>query len=152
MATYLESQKTKYTRNEDAKKDWILVDAQDQILGRLAGRIAHRLRGKHRPDYAPHQDLGDFVVVVNAGKVRATGKKLDQKVYYEHSLYPGGMKTSTLRQKLERDPVYALRVAVKRMLPKGPLGRKLLRNLKVFADEKHNHQAQQPKRWEPTWK
>lgn len=152
MSTYLASQRTKFTRNEEIKKGWILVDAEGETLGRLASRIAHRLRGKHRPDYSPHQDIGDFVVVINAGKVQVSGKKLDQMKYYEHSLYPGGMRITALRDKLETNPVYALELAVKRMLPKGPLGRKLLRNLKVFPGAEHTHQAQQPERWKPAYR
>lgn len=149
MAVTLKSQRTQYTRNEDLKKDWILIDAEEQTLGRLAARIAHRLRGKHRPDYAPHQDNGDNVVVINAGKVKVSGRKLDQKIYYEHSGYTGGMKTATLRRKLNEDPTYALKTAVKRMLPPGPLGRRLLGNLRVFSGEEHGHAAQKPTRIDP---
>lgn len=148
----LAAQKTKFVADEKIAKEWILIDATDRNLGRLAGRIVHRLRGKHRPDYAPHQDNGDFVIVTNAGKIQVTGKKMDQKIYYKHSGYPGGMRTATLREKLERDPIYALKTAVKRMLPGGKLGRQLMRNLKIYADDKHPHEAQKPRIWEPTYK
>lgn len=149
MAVTLTSQRTKYTRNEDIKKDWVLVDAEDMILGRLAAQIAFRLRGKHKATYSPHQDTGDNVIVVNAGKVRVTGRKLEQKEYHEHTGFPGGLNTYILKDKLENDPTYAIKVAVKRMLPKGPLGRKLLRNLRVYAGTEHGHKGQQPKVWEP---
>ena len=134
------------------QKQWILVDAEGLTLGRLASQIAFRLRGKHRPDFASHQDIGDYIIVINAGKIKVSGKKLDQKKYYEHSLYPGGLKTYTLREKLKNDPIYAIKKAVKRMLPAGPLGRKQLGHLKVYADDKHEHGAQKPTVWEPTYK
>lgn len=152
MSNLLPVQRTKFETNEEAKKDWLLIDAEDQILGRLASRVASLLMGKHKPTFAPHQDNGDFVIVVNAAKIQATGKKMDQKVYYSHSLYPGGMKTATLRQKMEKDPTFAIIAAVKRMLPKGALGRKMLRNLKVYADSKHEHQAQKPVKTEVTFR
>lgn len=148
----LAEQKTKFVADEKIAKEWILIDAADQNLGRLAGRIVHRLRGKHRVDYSPHQDIGDFVVVINAGKVAVTGKKLDQKTYYRHSGYPGGMRTFKLRERLENDPIFALKTAVKRMLPKGKLGRELMRNFKVYPGTEHPHTAQKPRVWEPTFK
>lgn len=149
MAVTLTSQRTKYTRNEDIKKDWVLVDAQDLILGRLATKIAYRLLGKHKATFSPHQDTGDNVIVVNAEKIRVTGRKLEQKQYHEHTGFPGGLNTYTLKKKLETDPTYAVKVAVKRMLPKGPLGRKLVSNLRVYAGTEHNHQSQQPTVWVP---
>jgi large subunit ribosomal protein L13 len=137
-------QRTKFTRNEDIKKEWILVDAKDEILGRIASRIAYRLMGKHRPDYAPHQDTGDYVVVINAGQIAVTGNKLEAKKYYKHSNHPGGIKSFTLRQKLEIDPAYALRKAVQRMLPKGALGRKILDHVKIYPGAEHQHHSQKP--------
>ena len=148
----LAEQKTKFVADEKLTKEWILIDASGRNLGRLAGRIVHRLRGKHRPDYTPHQDNGDFVIVTNAGNIVVTGKKLDQKIYYKHSGYPGGMRTATLREKLERDPIFALKAAVKRMLPKGKMGRELFRNLKIYEGDEHPHAAQKPRVWEPTYK
>lgn len=133
MSHTLPVQRTHFTRNEDVQKNWILVDAEGETLGRLATRIAHRLRGKHRPDYSPHQDIGDMVVVINTGKIRVSGKKLYQKLYHQHSGYPGGLRSTTLADKLERDPIFAMKVAVKRMLPRGPLGRKLLPQFEIIS-------------------
>lgn len=144
MSNLLPVQRTYFEKNENIKKEWILIDAKDEVLGRLASRIAFMLRGKHKPTHAPHQDGGDFIVVINAGEVKVTGKKMDQKVYYRHSNYPGGLKRATLAEKMEKDPAFALTKAVKNMLPKGPLGRKMLTNLKVFAGPEHNHAAQKP--------
>ncbi|MCB1310133.1 MAG: 50S ribosomal protein L13 [Leptospiraceae bacterium] len=152
MGSYLPQQRTKFTSNEKIEKKWILVDAENETLGRLASRIAHRLRGKHRPDYAPHQDIGDYVVVVNAARIIVSGKKADQKIYYKHTGYPGGMKTANFRTKIDTDPIFPLRMAVRRMLPAGPLGRKLLGHLKVFPGEEHDHKAQKPVLWQPTYK
>ncbi len=148
----LAEQKTKFTPDEKIVKDWILIDATGQNLGRLAGRIAHRLLGKHRTDFTPHQDNGDFVIITNAGKIVVSGKKLEQKLYRRHSGYPGGMRTFTLRDRLEKDPIYALKVAVKRMLPKGKLGRKIMGNMKIYAESTHPHDAQKPKVWAPVFK
>ncbi|MCB1174856.1 MAG: 50S ribosomal protein L13 [Leptospiraceae bacterium] len=144
MGSLLPSQRTRFTRNEEINKQWILVDAENQNLGRLACSIANRLRGKHRRDYAPHQDIGDFVIVINASRLVVTGKKMEQKKYYDHSLHPGGLKTHTLRDKLQTDPAYVLKKAVWRMLPSGPLARKQIKNLKIYAGEQHEHGAQQP--------
>ena len=144
MSNLLPVQRTTFERNEDIDKKWLLIDAEGEVLGRLASRVASLLMGKHKATFSPHQDNGDFVIVVNAEKVATTGKKMDQKVYYAHSLYPGGLKTATLRQKMDKDPGFAITAAVKRMLPKGPLGRKMLRNLKVYAGTEHGHEAQKP--------
>ncbi|HFC97869.1 MAG TPA: 50S ribosomal protein L13 [Thermosulfurimonas dismutans] len=134
------------TREEAlAQREWYVVDASGKVLGRLASEIAKRLRGKHKPHFAPHLDLGDFIVVVNAKKIKLTGKKWDQKVYWRHSGYMGGLKLRTARQMLETKPEELVRLAVKRMLPKNRLGRKLLRKLKVYAGPEHPHQAQNPK-------
>jgi large subunit ribosomal protein L13 len=140
----LPNQRTKYVRNEDIKKNWILIDAKDQILGRLASRIAYRARGKHRTDFSFHQDVGDHIVVINARHLKVTGQKMQQKLYYEHSNYPGGMKITALKDKMSKDPIYALKKAVQRMLPKGALGRKLLGHVKVYADAEHMHKSQNP--------
>jgi len=128
-----------------AQRAWWVVDADDMPLGRLASTVAKTLRGKHKPIFAPHADTGDFVVVVNAAKVKLTGAKLDDKKYYRHSAYPGGLHMLTYRQLMERKPEFAIAKAVRGMLPKNRLGRKLLRKLKVYAGPEHPHAAQQPK-------
>lgn len=137
--------KTYSTKPQDVKRDWFVVDAADKVLGRLASEIARRLRGKHKPIYAPHVDVGDYIVVINAEKVRVTGRKLDQKIYYRHSGYPGGLYSMRLRQMQERFPTRVIEKAVKGMLPKGPLGSAMFRKLKVYAGAEHPHTAQQPK-------
>ena len=127
------------------EQDWYLVDAENKVPGRLATEVARRLRGKHKPEYTPHMDTGDYIVVVNADKVRVTGSKTDAKMYYRHSQYPGGLKSATFREMQSRHPEDIIRLAVKGMLPKGPLGRAMLRKLKVYAGPEHAHEAQQPK-------
>jgi large subunit ribosomal protein L13 len=129
----------------DIEREWLVVDAQGQTLGRLATRIASVLRGKHKPLYTPHLDCGDFVIVVNADKIQVTGRKLDQKMYYRHSGYPGGLKEILLRKQLEIHPERVVESAVRGMLPKTRLGRKLFKKLKVYAGPTHPHQAQRPK-------
>ncbi len=129
---------------EDIKRQWYVVDAEDQILGRLASQVAHRLRGKHKPEFAPHMDNGDFIVVVNVEKIRVTGAKLLQKKYYRHSGFPGGIKERSLSQVMEKRPQEALLIAVRGMLPKNRLGRAMLKKLKVYAGPEHPHQAQNP--------
>jgi len=136
---------TPMPKKGEVKREWYVVDAEGKVLGRLASEIAKRLRGKHRPNFAPHVDVGDFIVVVNAEKIRLTGKKWDQKIYWRHSGYMGGLKLRTARQMLEKKPEELLRLAVKRMLPKNRLGRKLLKKLKIYAGPEHPHQAQNPK-------
>ncbi|MCC6202450.1 MAG: 50S ribosomal protein L13 [Gammaproteobacteria bacterium] len=126
------------------KRSWFVIDANGKVLGRMATEIAHRLRGKHKPEYTPHIDTGDFIVVVNAEKVRVTGNKLRDKLYHRHSGYPGGLKTTSLGKMLQTHPERAIEIAVKGMLPKGPLGRAMFRKLKVYAGATHQHQAQQP--------
>ena len=126
-------------------REWYLVDAEGQTLGRLATRIADMLRGKNKPQYTPHVDTGDFVVVVNAEKIAVTGQKLDQKRYYRHSGYPGGLRSRTLREQLERRPTEVLRTAVKGMLPKNRLAARQLTKLKIYAGPEHPHEAQSPK-------
>ncbi len=137
-------QKTYMAKPGEVERRWWLVDAEGKTLGRLATQIATLLRGKHKPQYTPHVDCGDFVVVINAEKVRVTGRKLQQKKYYRHSGYPGGLKVRTLEQMLQTHPERVIWLAVKRMLPKGPLGRRQLKKLKVYAGPEHPHQAQQP--------
>lgn len=137
--------KTYIAKDTDIKKAWHVVDAKDQILGRLATKVASVLMGKDKVMYSPHQDTGDEVIVINASRVKTTGKKLVQKGYKSYSAYPGGLKTETLESVLKRKPDFVIRHAVKGMLPKNKLGDKMLKKLKVYADDKHPHQAQRPK-------
>lgn len=132
-------------KNEEIEHEWYVVDAAGQTLGRLASRVAPILKGKHKPTYTPHVDCGDYVIVVNADKVRVTGRKLDQKIYYRHSGYPGGLKSISLRDQLDRHPERVLEAAVRGMMPKNKLGRRMMKKLKVYAGDSHPHQAQQPK-------
>ena len=136
--------KTFSAKPETVKRDWFVVDATDKVLGRLASEVAIRLRGKHKPEYTPHVDTGDHIVIVNAEKVRVTGRKIEAKNYYSHSGYPGGIKQVTLSDQLERHPTRVLEAAVKGMLPKNRLGRKLLRGLKIYTGPNHPHKAQEP--------
>jgi large subunit ribosomal protein L13 len=136
--------KTYNARKEDIIRNWYVIDAEGQILGRLASEIARRLRGKHKPIYTPYVDTGDFVIVVNAGKVSLTGKKLSDKVYYHYSGYPGGLKKTYAGKMLEDNPDKVLNYAVKGMLPKNSLGRKMLKKLKIYAGNDHPHEAQCP--------
>lgn len=126
------------------ERKWYVVDAEGQTLGRLSSQIAAVLRGKNKPVFTPHEDTGDYVIVVNAEKVKVTGKKLEQKIYYHHSDYVGGMKETTLKEMLNKHPERVVEYAVKGMLPKGPLGRKMYRKLFVYAGPEHKHEAQQP--------
>jgi large subunit ribosomal protein L13 len=137
-------QKTWNAKPGEVQQRWYVVDAEGQTLGRLATRIADTLRGKTKPEYTPHVDTGDFVVVVNAEKIHVTGKKLDDKIYYRHSGYPGGLKQRTLREQLDRRPTEVLRLAVKGMLPRNRLARKQLTKLKIYAGPEHPHEAQRP--------
>ena len=130
---------------ETVVQDWYLVDATDRVLGRLATEIATRLRGKHKPEYTPHVDTGDHIVIVNAAKIRVTGDKINQKKYYRHSGYPGGIKETALSDELENNPERVIERAVKGMLPKNSLGRAMFRKLRVYAGPDHAHQAQQSK-------
>lgn len=132
--------------NKEIERKWFLVDAEGIPLGRLATKVALLLSGKRKPVFTYHQDHGDFVVVVNADKVRFTGKKYEQKTYYWHSGYPGGLKSKTLAQMMSKHPDRVIKLAVKRMLPKNQLGRKMLKRLKVYAGEKHPHMAQKPEK------
>ncbi|MBN9462743.1 MAG: 50S ribosomal protein L13 [Burkholderiales bacterium] len=137
--------KTFSAKPHEVKRDWFVVDASDKVLGRLAAEIAHRLRGKHKPEFTPHVDTGDFIVVVNAAKIRVTGNKAEGKKYYRHSGYPGGVSETTFAKMQGRFPGRALEKAVKGMLPKGPLGYAMIKKLKVYAEATHPHAAQQPK-------
>lgn len=137
-------QKTKFTTPDEISRKWYVVDAQGQTLGRLASKIAQILRGKHKPEFVPNLDVGDYVVVINCEKIHVTGRRLDQKMYYNYSGYPGGLRSRSLRQLLEKHPDRAMMAAVKGMLPKGPLGRDMLKKLKVYAGSEHPHEAQKP--------
>ena len=128
----------------DIDRKWYVVDAEGQTLGRLASRVAMVLRGKHKPTYTPFLDTGDYVIIVNAAKIKVTGKKMDNKIYKRHSDYVGGLKTQTLRQKLDKKPEEVFELAVKGMLPKGPLGRQMFKKLHVYAGAEHGHAAQKP--------
>jgi len=137
--------KTFSAKAHEIKRDWYVVDAQDKVLGRLAAALAHRLRGKHKPEFTPHVDGGDYIVVVNVDKLRVTGNKANDKLYHRHSGYPGGIYTTNFAKLHARHPGRELEIAVKGMLPKGPLGYAMLKKLKVYAGTSHPHTAQQPK-------
>lgn len=128
----------------DLKNEWFVVDATEKVLGRLATAIAHRLRGKHKPGFAPHMDGGDFIVLVNASKIKVTGNKLQKKMYYKHTLYPGGLKSRNLQQMLDKNPELVIIQAVRGMLPKNRLARQIIKKLKVFSGPEHTHVAQKP--------
>ena len=134
-----------YMANPDKiERKWSVVDADGQTLGRLASEVAKVLRGKNKPVFTPHVDTGDYVIIVNADKIKVTGKKMDQKIYYNHSDYVGGMKETTLKEMMAKKPERVLELAVKGMLPKGPLGRTMIKKLHVYAGPEHNHAAQKP--------
>jgi large subunit ribosomal protein L13 len=137
--------KTFSAKSHEVKRDWFVVDATNQVLGHVAAEIAYRLRGKHKPEFTPHVDTGDYIVVVNVEKLRVTGNKAASKIYYRHSGYPGGIYETNFEKMQERFPGRALEKAVKGMLPKGPLGYAMLKKLKVYAGVDHPHEAQQPK-------
>jgi large subunit ribosomal protein L13 len=137
--------KTLSARPQDVEHDWYVVDAENQTLGRLAAALARRLRGKHKASYTPHVDTGDYIVVVNADKVRVTGKKQTDKIYYRYSGYPGGIKAARFEEMIAKHPERVIEKAVKGMLPRNPLGRAVFRKLKVYAGSEHPHAAQQPK-------
>lgn len=136
--------KTFSAKPHEVRRDWFVIDATDKVLGRLAVEVARRLRGKHKPIFTPHVDTGDYIVVVNAHKLRVTGNKAEDKVYYRHSQFAGGLKSTTFTKLQSQFPTRALEAAVKGMLPKGPLGSAMLRKLKVYAGAEHPHAAQQP--------
>ena len=136
--------KTYSAKAESVARDWFIVDAAGKTLGRMAAEIASRLRGKHKPEYTPHVDTGDYIVVINAEKVRVTGKKLTDKIYYHHTNHLGGIKAISFEKLIEKAPERTIQIAVKGMLPKGPLGRAMFKKLKVYAGNEHPHAAQQP--------
>jgi large subunit ribosomal protein L13 len=142
------SMKTYIAKPETVQSGWYVVDASGKVLGRLASEIARRLRGKHKPEFTPHVDTGDYIVVVNADKLRVTGRKADNKIYYRHSTYPGGIYAESFAKLHARQPERVLRLAVKGMLPKGPLGYAMLKKMKVYTGASHPHTAQQPKQLE----
>jgi large subunit ribosomal protein L13 len=135
---------TYFATNETAKRAWTVIDADGVVLGRLASEVAKRLRGKHKPEFTPHIDVGDYVVVINAAKIKATGNKADGKIYWRHTEYPGGIKSTTLGEMMAKHPERVIEKAIKGMLPKGPLGYAQYRKLKVYAGAEHPHVAQQP--------
>ena len=136
--------KTYSAKAGDVHHDWFVVDAENKTLGRLAAEIAHRLRGKHKPEFTPHMDMGDYIVVVNCEKIRVTGAKATDKMYHHHTGYPGGLKSETFSNLLNRRPDEAIRGSVRGMLPKGPLGRQMIKKLKVYTGAEHPHGAQNP--------
>lgn len=139
---------TYMAKASEIERKWYVIDAEGQTLGRLASQVATILRGKHKPTYTPHVDTGDHVIIVNAEKIKLTGNKLNDKIYYRHSGYAGGLKMRTAGQMLDRQPEKVIELAVKGMLPKGPLGRKMFKKLHVYAGPEHPHQAQQPENYE----
>ncbi|HWK55657.1 MAG TPA: 50S ribosomal protein L13 [Hyphomicrobiales bacterium] len=136
--------KTFSAKKETAQHDWFVVDAAGQTLGRLSAAIAHRLRGKHKPEYTPHVDTGDYIVVINAEKIAVTGTKARTKMYHSHSEFPGGLRSLSFNELIERSPEEVIKLAVKGMVPRTPLGRDMMRKLKVYAGNQHPHAAQQP--------
>jgi large subunit ribosomal protein L13 len=136
--------KTYSAKPGEVSRDWFVVDAADKTLGRLASEIAHRLRGKHKPEYTPHVDTGDYIVVINAEKVRVTGAKSRDKMYHRHTGYPGGLKSLSFEKMIDQSPERVIQIAVKGMLPRNPLGRAMFKKLKVYAGGEHPHSAQQP--------
>ena len=128
----------------DSNKDWYVIDATDVVLGRLASKVAHMLKGKHKPQYQPHTDEGDYIIVINAKKIRVTGNKLSDKIYYKHTGYIGNLKETPLGKMLDKKPDFVIKNAVKGMLPKNPLGRSMIKKLKVYENDTHGHDAQKP--------
>ena len=141
--------KTFALKKENVDRQWFVIDASDKILGRVATKIANRIRGKDKPTFTPHTDGGDYVVVINAEKIKVTGEKFNDKKYYTHSLYPGGLKTKTFREMNEKHPERIIEEAVKGMLPKNKLGKSMIKKLKVFSGPDHDHESQQPIEWNP---
>ena len=140
--------KTQSFKKEETQHNWVIVDASDKVLGRLASKIADKLRGKDKPIFTPHVDCGDFVVVVNAEKIKVTGNKFEDKKYYTHSLYPGGLKTKTFKEMNAAKPEKVIELAVKGMLPKNKLSNQIIKKLKIYAGSEHPHEAQQPLNWD----
>ncbi len=140
--------KSYMAKPEEMERKWYVIDAEDKVLGRLATEVATILTGKHKPIYTPHVDTGDFVIIINADKVKLTGKKLEQKKYYYHTGYPGGLKAVPYKQMMEKNPEKAIELAVKGMMPKNRLGRQMYKKLKVYSGPEHNHEAQRPEIYE----
>ena len=142
--------KTYSQKKENVERNWFVVDATDRILGRVASKIADRIRGKDKPTFTPHTDGGDYVIVVNAEKIKVTGSKFDKKMYYRHSLYPGGLKSQSFKELNEKNPERIIEEAVKGMLPKNKLGKSIIKKLKVFQGPNHSHESQKPIEWNPS--
>ena len=142
--------KTYSLKKEEVNRDWFVLDVTDMVLGRVATKIADRIRGKDKPTFTPHTDGGDYVIVINAEKIKVTGSKYENKKYYSHSLYPGGLKTKTFKELVEKNPERIIEEAVKGMLPKNKLGKAIFKKLKVFSGPTHDHDSQHPKEWNPS--
>ena len=142
--------KTYSLKKEDVSRKWFVIDVSDKILGRVATKIADRIRGKDKPTFTPHTDGGDYVIVVNAEKIKVTGSKFDKKMYYRHSLYPGGLKSQSFKELNEKNPERIIEEAVKGMLPKNKLGKSIIKKLKVFQGPNHSHESQKPIEWNPS--
>ena len=141
--------KTYSLKKQDVKRNWFVIDVSDKILGRIAVKIADKIRGKDKPSFTPHTDGGDYVIVVNAEKIKVTGSKYDNKKYYRHSLFPGGLKTENFKDLVAKNPERILEEAVKGMLPKNKLNKSIIKKLKVFSGPNHDHESQQPNEWNP---
>ena len=142
--------KTYSLKKEEVQRNWFVVDATDRVLGRVATKIADKIRGKDKPSFTPHTDGGDYVIVINAEKIKVTGSKFNNKIYYRHSLYPGGLKSQTFKELNEKNPERIIEEAVKGMLPKNKLGKSIIKKLKVFQGPNHDHESQQPTEWNPS--
>jgi large subunit ribosomal protein L13 len=142
--------KTYSLKKEEVHRNWFVVDATDRVLGRVATKIADKIRGKDKPSFTPHTDGGDYVIVINAEKIKVTGSKFNNKIYYRHSLYPGGLKSQTFKELIEKNPERVIEEAVKGMLPKNNLGKSIIKKLKVFQGPNHDHESQQPAEWNPS--
>ena len=142
--------KTYSLKKEEVQRNWFVVDATDRVLGRVATKIADKIRGKDKPTFTPHTDGGDYVIVINAEKIKVTGSKFDNKIYYRHSLYPGGLKSQTFKELNKNNPERIIEEAVKGMLPKNKLGKSMIKKLKVFQGPNHHHESQQPSEWNPS--
>jgi large subunit ribosomal protein L13 len=142
--------KTYSLKKEEVQRNWFVVDATDRVLGRVATKIADKIRGKDKPTFTPHTDGGDYVIVINAEKIKVTGSKFDKKIYYRHSLYPGGLKSQTFKELNKNNPERIIEEAVKGMLPKNKLGKSMIKKLKVFQGPNHDHESQQPIEWNPS--
>ena len=142
--------KTYSLKKEEVQRNWFVVDATDRVLGRVATKIADKIRGKDKPSFTPHTDGGDYVIVINAEKIKVTGSKYNNKIYYRHSLYPGGLKSQTFKELNEKNPERVIEEAVKGMLPKNKLGKSIIKKLKVFQGPNHDHESQQPAEWNPS--